>query len=288
MSSHRDELRAWADRTKPDAALLDRVGARLRAPAGGSAWPLRARVATVALGVAAAAAVLGWPRSAAEPVQQALEGPGTLDVAGTRLRWDGQGTAGGTTEEITIAWQIGTLAVQVGDAPVLVTTDEGSLRAARGSSVEVTRDAFGTRLVVGAGGVTAACAGEEGGPIGSDAERECLPITPAALLGRARAQSRRGDAGEAILATLDRARAGAAGPVVAEVELLRVSELTRLGREEEALAAAEAALANGGEPRRAELLRAATSLAVAMGGCERAQTHADALRALGEEAPCSR
>jgi hypothetical protein len=141
-------------------------------------------------------------------------------------------------------------------------------------------------VTVTEGLVEVQCASEAPGVFGPGEADECLPTTPAARMGRARALDRRGDPPGVVLAALEAALVGASGPIVDEIHLLQASTLHRAHRDAEALAVAEAALAAGGGARRPELLRLAATAAMAQGGCERALPFTEMLREAGERSPC--
>jgi hypothetical protein len=103
----------------------------------------------------------------------------------------------------------------------------------------------------------------------------CLPVSAAALLGRARALQEQGAPAEDVIEALDLALAESkgAGPLHAEILSLRVESFLQVGRHREALDAAEAYLMLGAGPRTHEIRRIAARLALSERGCDAAVPH---------------
>jgi hypothetical protein len=283
-----DPFDAYAEATRVQPARQARLLAHLDRP------PVRRRLPTV-LPVAFAVAALAfvgvplWPRPPIL-VARRLEATGEATLGdAVRVTWDGTGEVAGDARDMRLAWEAGDVGVEVTpDAGVhlAITTGEVQIRVV-GTGFDVRRDALGTTVAVRHGRVSVVCADAAETFLDAGETAECLPVTPPALLGRARAQKRRGDAPDAVLATLARIPSDTTGPAAAETALLRATELTRAGRTPEALTVAEAALEAGDSGRRIDLLRLAARLALALGGCERAAPHVAALAAAGEPTPCT-
>jgi len=200
-----------------------------------------------------------------------------------RLDFQGQGVLAGTARAPRLDWEQGTLKVEVEPErgiDLAVHTREAEVRVV-GTGFSVTRDALGTGVVVTHGHVAVLCADGEKALLGAGEARVCPPTHAAGLLGRANALAAQGDTA----AALEAARAGlatdASGAVRSELELTTVDALTRLGRADEALAAAEASLA-GSPARPSELRHLAVRNAITTTGCPAALPHLRVL--VGEDA----
>jgi ferric-dicitrate binding protein FerR (iron transport regulator) len=194
-----------------------------------------------------------------------VESP-TKDVA---LKFRGRGTLAGTSREPRIDWETGTLEVEVTPnrgIDLAVITREAEVRVV-GTGFAVTRDALGTRVEVSHGHVAVMCADGQKALLGAGEETTCLPTQPSALLGRAHALADDGADPTLVLDAADRGLAGnPSGPVRTELALVRVETLTRLGRADEALNAANAALPSA-SGRADDLRRLAARNALVTGGC---------------------
>lgn len=284
-----DPLRSFGAYTEPSREVLEAAAVRVAAR---RAAPTRPRAAPLLAGslLAAAALVLAFIASRPlEPIDRVIQDVGAAPLGdAVAARWDGLGRAVGTPRDLRVEWMAGQLAIDVTPkrgVSLTVQTDEATVHVV-GTRFDVLRDAEGTTVSVREGRVATRCASGPERVLGAGERVECLPITPAALLGRARAQGRRGADPTEILATLDAVR-GDTGAVATEVTLLRAATLADADQESDALLLAEQALEAGGGHRRVELLRLATTLAVSIGGCARASTHASELAALGEPTPCT-
>ncbi|MFZ5481409.1 MAG: hypothetical protein ACOZNI_31905, partial [Myxococcota bacterium] len=205
------------------------------------------------------AGLLVWLRPAR--VDLPLEADAAAEVGPVRLDWDGKGHAGGTVRDLHVAWEVGTLAVDLdpGSADLEVVTDEASVRVV-GTVFTVTRDALGTTVAVQQGKVAVACAGQA--PFTLTGEASCPPTRAAGMLGRARRLLVTGAPTGEVLAAVDRglALAEAGDPVRGELVALRIEALVGASRFDEALAAAEAYLASGETARRDEVAALAERL----------------------------
>jgi len=247
-----------------------------------------------ALAAAAVAVVALWPSPPAPPtpVTLALQSPDgwrseSID-ADVSLSFSGNGEVAGTTRAPRIDWERGTLNVEVvpnKGVDLSVATREAQVRVI-GTGFTVTRDALGTHVAVLHGKVAVTCTTGESGLFEAGASQTCLPTSPAALLGRARALEGRGAPATEVLATLDRAlSAAASGPVAEELQVRRIEALAAADRPGEALSAARAYLASAAELRRIEVLRMAATLSWSAGGCDRARADLASLAAAPDATP---
>lgn len=275
-------LRATAP--EPSDVQVARVHARLRRlPATARPRPVWPLVAGPALALALGAALLVARAPEAPPALRTvalagLSGPVALsDIV--EVTPSGEGTAHGADRAWTVAWEAGTLGVAVvprQSAQVEIDTREARVRVI-GTRFTVDRDALGTRVVVTEGRVAVDCADGASHELIAGGDAECLPTTDAGLLGRALAQSGRGDAPDAILATLDRGLAVSSDPEVgAELRAAEIDPLLALGRTADARDAAEQYLSLADAPRADEIRRVAGRLALLAGDC------ASAARYLGD------
>jgi hypothetical protein len=184
-----------------------------------------------------------------------------LPVRGLELMVQGKGTLGGTHAAPVLDWRVGTLDVEVDPIEhigLVVKTDEAEARVV-GTGFTIERDLLGTRIQVRHGKVAVTCVGAETRLVVADEQADCLPVTPAGLLGRARTLSQHGASAEQILtAARDGLNASEQQDAVwGELVYLRMSTLKRADRSEEAASAAEDYIASGQLPRRDEALRVA-------------------------------
>lgn len=248
----------------PDGAL-DRLRDRFRGESPPARRP-RTRLAGVALALASAAtvaAVLARPSTLDEPLDSVVIEDRTLtpDVA---LQYAGTGRATGSTTAPRIRWDAGTLAVDVtpGEGVDLrIETGEAEI-AVIGTRFEVRRDVMGTMVAVRHGTVRVTCIGAPPNELTAGASATCLPTRAAGLLARAQALADEGAPSALVLVAVDRALTLAApgDPVSGELVALRIATLTNAGRRHDALRAAEAYLASGAGPRRAEVEALAAAL----------------------------
>lgn len=254
----------------------------------------------VGLGVGALAAAAAVAVAVLQPAPSAPPAPLTLtlqSVDGWRsesidsdvsLSFSGNGEVAGTTRAPRIDWDRGTLNVEVvpnKGVDLSVATREAQVRVV-GTGFTVTRDALGTHVAVLHGKVAITCTTGESGLYEAGASLTCLPTSPAALLGRARALDGRGAPPEEVLATLDRGLSLAgSGPVAEELQVRRIEALADAEQPGEALAAARAYLDSGAELRRVEVLRMAATLSWSAGGCARARADLEALAADADATP---
>ncbi len=207
-------------------------------------------------------AVVQAPLPLPERELSATDNPAlVLPVRGLELLVEGKGTLGGTHASPVLSWRVGSLDVEVNPIEhigLVVQTEEAKARVV-GTGFTVERDLLGTRIKVRHGKVAVTCVGGEERLVLADEQADCLPITPAGLLGRARTLSQRGAGTDAILtAARDGLEASADQDAVwGELVYLRMSTLKRAGRLDEAAAAAEDYLASGQLPRRDAALRLA-------------------------------
>lgn len=283
MADYQGFLRAFRERTVPDATRLERLRAGLGARRRSRALYL---IAPIVLAAAAALALaLRAPtaeRAPAAPVPLDAPGPVALSEI-VRADVDGEGLVRRDADAIDVTWRRGTLAMDVTPnrgARVTVTTDEGTVRVV-GTSFTVTRDALGTTIAVTRGKVETDCA--FGGPaaLGAGASRTCLPRTAIGALGRIHALQDRGAVPAALLAEVETAagRPDAGGAVANELAAVRVGALLALDRRDDALAAAEDALRHAPGARDPELRRVAARLHASAGDCAAALPHLRALTA---------
>ncbi len=285
MSDHRDQLDTFRQHRRLGPAAEARIHARLTQPA---ARARRAWFLVPALALAAAAAGLFLRPAPPIPVDRVLADAGEADFgASVHARWDGDGIVTGNDRTMTVDWQAGSVGFEVvPDAGIGLTVQTGEARVrVVGTGFTVVRDAMGTTVTVAHGIVGVQCGAAPEARYGAGDSVNCLPTTPAALVGRARAQQRGGAAPADVLATLDHA-GDATGSTLRELVWLRASELERAGRREDARDVAEAALLDPDPGRRVDLLRLATRLAHAADACATVTAHVAALHASGEATPC--
>ncbi len=263
-------LKRFEEETEPELESVARVRARiegtLEAPARGAGWlrPLGFGLAAGAL--AAVLAVVLLPRGSA-PTGELLAETTTeaSPLPGLDLTFEGHGLLQGTDDAPVIAWEAGTLGVEVHPAAgleVTVRTGEAAVRVL-GTVFEVTRDPTGTHIAVtrGAVGVTCSRGGEHRLEAGADAF--CLPTSAAGMLARARAQQDANAPATSVLESVadGLTRPGATDPVTVELRIVRIEALRDAGKTSEALAEARALL-----PDAAHREREVRALISALGG----------------------
>lgn len=299
-ASARDRLRARLDaRLRSTGPLLRTALAppptarvlRLRLRLGGRRhlsrrpWPLiPAFVATGAFLATLALVVYRFVPEPSAPVAVVLasgDAPVAIrPVPEVSLVYRGNGAVGGDSRQVRVAWESGDITVEVEPGRgvgLSVSTDEAEVRVV-GTGFFVRRDALGTTVRVSHGEVEVACARGSFHRLYRGDATSCLPTTPAALLGRARALEDAAAPPDEILHTIDLGLAGEPSPAVrGELLVARVQQLAKAGRADEALAAAEQYLALGG-PRAEAVRHIAARLAYASGGCARAADHLAAVQ----------
>ncbi len=237
----------------------------------------RSRLLGVAVAMAALVMVVGVRALLAPiPLELPIDAPAASDIQlaeHVRLTAEGRGHATGTDRAPRIAWDEGSLGVEVTPGKGIglqVVTDEAVVRVL-GTGFTVRRDALGTTVKVLHGQVAVDCVAGDAHQLSVGQGVECPPIRPPALLGRARALSARGAEPDLVLLTLARAeRADNPSALAGEILALQVDTLRRADRAEEALEVAERYLEAGYTPRRPEMLRIAAALRFARGGCSEA------------------
>lgn len=255
--------------------------------------PLRAgrRVAAIAA-VAAVVAVIVLPRPD-RVLSERLESPAdwqerapTSEVA---LRFQGSGSLSGTAHSPEITWETGRLEVSVlpeHDVHLVVETREARV-IVTGTAFVVERSvAQGSVVSVSQGTVEVVCRDEGLTSVGAGSRKDCPPVSAYGWLARALLlQDRHAAAGE-VLASAETGlkRPDARGAVAEELGAIRILALADLGRDTEALAAAEAYLGRGHTTREDEVRRTAVRLARVVGGCARARPHLEVLAATDPEA----
>lgn len=301
MGDYHDAMREFrkASRLSPEAAR--RVRARVEVSSSRPRWGWLLPVAAVA--AAALLTVQLWPEGA-RPVEQVLDSevavaPSTqpaTDAAAPRpqavavsddvhLAVQGRGRVTGDTRDVHVAWESGTIGVEVTPEQGIqleVRTDEARVRVV-GTGFDVTRDALGTSVSVSHGRVEVVCEGGDSAVfLGVGESRVCLPRTAGGMLGRARALQ---DQGAALSEQAAAVTAGIAlaepGPVLAELRGLNLDVLLRQGDNDGALALAERMLADGDPVRRGEALAVAARIHVLNGDCAGADAWLRELAAAG-------
>jgi ferric-dicitrate binding protein FerR (iron transport regulator) len=313
-------LRRFADRTRAHPAAVRRVRDRvlvdagdvlpstllkaLPAPVPGATTRVRARLARpaprriapvpfvlVALAALALLAFRTFPSAPPPALAAGLDAPVAWEALQptpeVHLDFQGAGTLGGTARAPRVAWERGTLRVEVEPdrgIDLAVQTREAEVRVV-GTGFDVGRDALGTVVTVRHGHVAVMCTDGDDALLGAGESRTCPPTGASGLLGRAQALTDGGAPAEDVLAAADAGlAAGATGAVRSELGRVRIEALTRLGRPADALAAAEAALAEA-PVRATEIRRLAAHNALLVGGCDTALPHLAALAADGAAGP---
>ncbi|MDP2312392.1 MAG: FecR domain-containing protein [Pseudomonadota bacterium] len=277
MSDFDDALRAAAEAGEPTELATARLIRRAERTLDAPARPVR-RAPLVLVGVAAGAALTlfgVWaatpaPRPA-EPVALTSSTPTLLPVGSdVALTYAGRGELVGGPARPRIAWESGELVVEVvpeRGVDLVVETPEGTA-AVVGTGFTVTRDALGTAVHVRHGTVAVRCHDGREARLGADQSIVCLPVRASGMMARAKALD---DAGAAPSLVLDALDAGLRlhpddGPIRAELAARRIRTLARLGRDDEAAAAA-AWLAGDEALRRDEVRGLATGLALRRDDC---------------------
>lgn len=292
MPDYRDLLRAAREGTTPDPATLARLEAVAR---GERRRPPPHRRPAVWAGAAAAglaAAALWLALLPAPRVDRPLTHAGAVALgARVNVVADGEGRVTGDGQDMTLAWESGTLSVEVEPnqgVKLAVTSPEATVRVV-GTGFTVTRDALGTAVAVRHGKVAVTCARGDEHLLTADQSATCAPAHAAAALARVLAL-RATATPAALLQEIDAALAlpDARGPAAAELHVLRAGALLDTGDAPGALAEAEAALAAPDVTRADELHRLAARLRLRAGDCAGALPHLRALEAagtLGDDAP---
>jgi ferric-dicitrate binding protein FerR (iron transport regulator) len=206
-----------------------------------------------------------------------------------RAEHEGEGRVLRDGEDISIDWELGRIELEVEPgqgATVRLQTPEGSVRVV-GTRLVVERNALGTEISVEHGEVALRCEGSPEQTLRGGQSSECWPTTAAGLLGRARALEQDAAPPDSVLSTVEQGllrETSGKGPLRAELLALRTQALLARGDQQEALRAAEEALASGPDPiRSTELHRTAARLFLIWGYCDRAAPHLDALPSLTAE-----
>lgn len=269
MLDYREMMAAFREDTAQPAPVV---------PARRPLWP----VGVVVLAAAAAVGVVLWP---APPLAGALRsGSLTREV---ELEVDGTGRVDGTARALLLAWDAGTLGVEVEPdrgVQLAVETDEARVEVV-GTGFVVARDPLGTRVDVRHGRVRVTCDGTF--ELTEGASHTCLPRSAAGRLGRVRMLQAAGAADLLPEITAALALPDATGPTAQELRSVELDVLLAQGSPD-ALPLAEALAAEGG-PRTIELHRIAARLRLrADADCAGALPHLRALAAadaLGDDAP---
>jgi ferric-dicitrate binding protein FerR (iron transport regulator) len=208
-------------------------------------------------GVRSGERALAVPLASATPIDRNL----TPEVD---LSFQGTGEASGTRLAPRIRWDAGTLALDVEpNAGIALTVETPDGRAeVRGTTFSVTRDDFGTSVTVVHGSVAVTCLDGRAGLLGAGASLVCEPVRAAGMLSRAHALRDAGADPATLLAAIDRGLSlvSPGDATRAELLALRLDVLVGAGRNAEALAAAEAYLAEGHGPRTADVTAWANTL----------------------------
>ena len=253
---------------------------RQRAQATAARANRRPRRATLWLAPAlVAAALLAWwvqPQSpqAPEALRASADWAQASSQPGVQLQFRGEGQLANPS---LVQWHEGQLRVEVEPGQGIefgVKTDEALVRV------------VGTVFSVERGKVEVTCSDSSPVLLLAEGEHLCLR-SAAAALGWALEQRQAGASPARILEVAQRglALAPAAGPIHDELHVLRIEALNQLGRDEEALAAAEVYLAAATDLRRDEVRQIAARSALNSQGCEAALPHLDALADQGGVVP---
>ncbi|NCG17600.1 MAG: hypothetical protein GWP91_01105 [Rhodobacterales bacterium] len=227
----------------------------------------------------ATAAVLSLMPEAACDVPLRTDGVTALAWSDTvALSLQGHGRAQGTSHDLVIDWEMGTLDVNVvpkTGTSVVVQTQEGTVRVL-GTVFQVTRDALGATTSVSRGKVQVDC--EDGWSVVVTVERgphTCLRTGPGGLLRRADALEERGESSEVVLQTLNRGLSIADSDAAVYGELLvrRMQLHAAHGPAVAAFVDADRYLALGQQARTSDVLRLAGRLALSSDGCDRAERY---------------
>lgn len=276
---------------EPTAGANMRVGHRLARsrlalqPQGVNRWLVGAGLAAAAAGLFS---ILPPPSQPAftEAALASETRWRTVQSDGVALSYQGTGSVAGERKAPRIDWQRGTLNVEVTPqhgVDLRVQTREAEVRVL-GTGFSVHRDAMGTHVEVRHGIVETRCGTGEPVRLLAGDTADCLPLSAAGLLGRARAQMESGAPADSVLATL---RAGFAvaepgSPVAVELAVAKSETLAGDARNEAALVAVHEAIRAGAGVRHAELVQLGARLAMPLGGCSAAAPWlVDPARSLG-------
>lgn len=283
MRDYREAMRAARAETEGDAAQFARVSAAAR----------RRRV-PVAVYAGAAIALAAAALFALRPVRvdRSLDDAGAVALGGdVHVEAQGAGAVTGDTKAMVVRWTDGRLDVEVEPdqgVALRVETPDGAVTVV-GTGFAVTRDALGTSVSVRHGKVAVHCARGTDTTLEAGGETVCAPATAAGTLGRVVAL--RGTlAPESLVQEVDAGLAmpDAVGATAAELRVLRATALLDAGRDDDAYAEVERALALPDVTRAVELHRLAARLRLRVDDCAGALPHLRALAAadaLGEDAP---
>lgn len=285
MKGWHRHLRAALDATEPGAESVERLRRRARWPgtllrqaaaeprsnavARLRAPPVRrsSRIGLLAMAAIPVAALVTWFVWPARALSERLDAPERVSrslTAEVDLDYQGSGSVEGTRRAPRIRWEVGRLDVSVmpdQGIDLVVETDEGAVRVV-GTAFSVTRDALGTLVVVEHGEVNVTCQGGLPHAFHLGEQITCLPVRPAAWLGRAHALLAAGHPVDDVLDAVDQGLelSRREGPADGELVALRIRVLVDAGRYPEALRAADAYLASGATPRRSEVEALAAEL----------------------------
>ncbi len=274
MSDYRETMRRYRAGTEPDAEMQRRIRENLRMPKNRGWLPLG-----MAAAMAAGVLLVLWPQPSVDGVLQ----NGSMKLGKqVKMQVAGTGEARGDVQAMEIDWKQGDLSVEVEPnqgVQLSVITDEGSVRVV-GTGFDVRRNALGTLVTVRHGKVSVDCTLGQHFLLTAEQSATCLPVTAAGALGRARQLEGTAEAA-VLLPELEAAlaRPDATGAVASELAAMRTTALLSLGRTEEALQVAEAALAADGGTRAVELHRVAARLRLRRQDCTGALPHLLALQA---------
>jgi ferric-dicitrate binding protein FerR (iron transport regulator) len=260
-----------------------RVRARVLAARSPSLGDRSLRLVALAAGTAAiAAAALFAVRISLAPAPEApvalaaaLEstaGWGThAGIPYVALSYEGSGVISGSHSAPHIAWDAGTINVEVAEGrgiALQVQTREANVRVV-GTGFSVARGPLGTEVAVRHGRVEVDCGTELTRVLDAGDEVTCHPRSGAGLLGRARALQAASGPSKEVLETLDRGLAlpDTTPAVVDELTASRIRVLVALSRNIEALAAARAYLAGPTGARRRDVELLGGTAAMNLGGC---------------------
>jgi hypothetical protein len=192
-----------------------------------------------------------------------------------RATYQGKGKLTGTTTHAKIEWNAGEIALAVKpdrNITVEVTTAEGTGRVT-GTQFTVKRDKLGTIFAVTEGTVEVTCLADgQATPVHRQEDRQCLPVTAPGLLARALALRTEGTTDQ-VAATATEGLNTASGAIRGELLNARMFAYIDLQRFDDALADADAYLAEDYQTRRETVLEAAARVAYKQGGCSTAQRY---------------
>ena len=276
MRPFRDIFRRFRRETDPSARAVARVKQRIGEPVSDAAvsssvlrhlpgvapgaearvrarlaarQPVRSRRAWAYGGLALAAAAAGLtvvvatPDPGLQPVQAQLQSTQQrVELAPSphvALAFQGAGELDGTRQSPRIAWESGTVHVDVTPdqgIQLVVATAEAEVQVV-GTAFDVTRDALGTRVEVDHGMVRVTCHDGVATMLSALEQATCLPATAHGMLARVRALQSQGASPELLLTTATVAVERHPEPSLVhyELQLVRIEALTQLGRELEAV-----------------------------------------------------